>query len=194
VFSVPEALMNTMSVEVPIILIATMTVSEEAGFIMLATRVMGLPMSLIGGSVAQAYLSEARHKLADRTLFSFTRSTMRALCMTGAIPVVSAAILSPLIFPLLFGHQWARSGYIAAWMAPWFFLQFVASPVSMILNIMGKQLLAAYLQATGLVIRIGAVWIAVNHFPDWTGEVFALSGAAFYLLYIWIILTLLRDR
>lgn len=192
VFSVPEALMNTMSAELPIILIAAMTVGPEAGFVMLAMRVIGLPMALIGSSVSQAYLAESRHKLIDGTLVSFTRSTMRTLLVTGAIPILTTGIISPLLFPIVFGEQWTRSGHLVAWMVPWFFLQFIASPVSMVLHVLEKQKWAAYLQAAGLIIRISAVWTAGLHFPEWIGEAFAVSGALFYGIYIWVILTLMR--
>lgn len=194
VFSVPEALMNTMSAELPIILIAAMAVGAEAGYIMLATRVVGLPMALIGSSVAQTYLSTARHKLAEGTLVAFTRSTMWGLCRAGAIPIAIVGILSPSLFPLIFGAEWERAGYLVAWMAPWFCLQFVASPVSMILHVLGKQLWAAQLQLVGLILRIGIVCVAAEHFPERVGEAFALSGAVFYALYITTIIALMRER
>lgn len=194
VYSVPEALLNTTANELPIVLIASLAAGPEAGFVMLATRVIGLPMTLIGGSVAQVYLAEARHKLAEGTLTQFTNSVMWKLFRYGAIPISAVGFLSPFLFPLVFGDAWGRAGVLVAWMVPWFVLQFVASPISMILHVVGRQLWAAYLQAAGLVIRLGAVLIASEHFPSRIGETFAISGAIFYGLYILVILTITRHK
>lgn len=193
-FSVPEALMNTMSAELPIILIAAIALGEEAGYLMLAMRVIGLPMALIGSSVSQAYLSEARQKLADGTLETFTRSTMWTLARISALPFVLVGLASPILFPVLFGKPWTEAGCLVAWMVPWFFFQFIASPVSMVLHVLQKQHYAAVLQALGLFIRLGAVWGAGVLFPAFIGEAFAVSGAVFYGIYIWVILTFLQGR
>lgn len=192
VFSVPEALMNTISAELPIILIAAIALGQEAGFLMLAMRVIGLPMALIGSSVSQAYLSEARHKLANGSLESFTRSTMWTLGRIGIFPFAFMGLVSPFVFPVLFGESWLSAGYLVVWMVPWFFLQFMASPVSMVLHVLQKQLWAAVLQALGLFIRLGMVWISGERCPEYIAEAFALSGAIFYGIYISVILAILR--
>lgn len=183
-YSVPEALLNTASVELPIILIAALAAGPEAGFLMLAMRVMGMPMALIGSSVAQVYLAEARTKQKDGTLADFTRSTMSTLFRTGAPILLAAGVISPIAFPIVFGNEWERAGWLVAWMTPWFILQFVASPVSMVLHVLGKQLVATILQASGIIIRVGAVLTASTYWPSHVSEVYALSGALFYAAYI----------
>jgi hypothetical protein len=77
-------------------------------------------------------------------------------------------------------------------MTPWFILQFVASPVSMVINVLGKQRLALLLHAFGFVLRIGSVLlagrIAGSHVPEW----FAVASAMFYLAYLYAITRVLR--
>lgn len=189
VYSVPEALLNTASAELPIILIAALAVGPEAGFLMLAMRVMGMPMALIGSSVAQVYLAEARTKQRDGTLTRFTRSTMWTLFKTGAPVLLAAGVVAPIAFPILFGSEWERAGWLVAWMTPWFILQFIASPVSMVLHILGKQFVATVLQASGLVIRIGAVLFFAKYNAGYVSEAYALSGAFFYAIYVFVLLS-----
>lgn len=184
-YSVPEALLNTSSMELPVILIAAVAVGPEAGFLMLAMRVMGMPMALIGSSVAQVYLAEARAKLNAGTLSDFTRATMWTLFKTGAPVLLAVGILSPAIFPILFGSEWERAGWLVMWMTPWFILQFVASPVSMVLHVLDKQLAALILQAAGLIIRVGAVVAAASFWPEYIVEIYAVSGAVFYGIYVY---------
>lgn len=191
-YSVPEALFNTAGVQLPLIIIAAMVAGPEAGFLFLAMRVMGLPLGLIGSSVAQVFLAEAPAKLRDGTLAAFTRQTMWTLFKTGAPVMLAVGVISPLVFPLVFGSDWARAGWLVAWMTPWFVMQFVASPVSMVIHVMGRQGLAMTLQAVGLVLRVGAVLIASALAFHKMSEIFALSGMVFYGIYIIAISVVLR--
>ena len=192
IWSVPEALFNTAGVQLPIVLIAAIAAGPEAGFLMLAMRVLGLPMGLVGASVAQVFLAEAPAKLSDGTLRVFTRQTMMTLLRIGAPPLALVGVLSPFLFSTIFGADWARAGWLVAWMTPWFILQFVASPVSMVLHVTGQVATAMWLQAFGLFLRVGSVIGAMYLWPDRVAEVFAVTTAFFYLLYLWVILRCLK--
>ena len=188
IWSVPEALFNTIGVQVPVIIIAAMAVGPEAAFVMLAMRVIGLPAGLVGASVAQVYLAEAPHKLRNGTLGLFTRETMIALLKAGAPPLLLVGAASPFVFGIIFGTEWERAGILVAWMTPWFILQFVTSPVSMVLHVNGELRFAMLLQAAGLVLRLGAVLGAIIWAPNWTGEAYAVSGFLFYGGYLIVML------
>ena len=193
-WSVPESLFNTASIQLPLILIAASTAGPEAGFLMLAMRVMGVPMALVGSSVAQVFLAEAPKKYREGSLLAFTRHTMSALLKTGGPPLVAVGILSPILFPLIFGPSWQRAGSLVAWMTPWFVLQFVASPVSMVLHVTSKQGVATAMQLFGLIIRFGALMLFIPEHPALLPEVYALSGLVFYFVYIYVIYAVLRTQ
>lgn len=193
-WSVPEALMNTASVQMPVIFIAAAVPGPEVGFLMLAMRVLGLPMGLVGSSVAQVFIAEAPARLREGSLAEFTRTTMWKLFRTGTPPLVAIGTLSPFIFPLVFGNEWARAGWLVAWMTPWFVLQFVASPVSAVLYVTGRFGLAMWLQALGLLIRVGPVLAFATAFAPHLTEIYALTGAVFYGIYLFIVLIALVPR
>ncbi len=184
IFSVPEALLNTAGSQLPILIIAGALAGAEAGFLLLAMRVLGLPMGLIGTSVAQVYLAEAPAKLRAGELGPFTRRAMWSLFKAGAPPLIALGAASPFVFPLVFGVEWARAGWMLAWMTPWFVLQFVASPISMLLHVTARQVTALVLQAFGCMLRVGAVLTTLAVAPSWTIEAYAISGAVFYAMYI----------
>jgi O-antigen/teichoic acid export membrane protein len=192
-FSVPEALFNTGGLELSILIIAATAAGPEAGFLMLAMRVMGLPMGLVGASIGQVYLAEAPQRLRDGDLAAFTRRMMWTLFKAGAPVLVLAAVACPLLFPLIFGAEWARAGVIVVWLTPMFILQFVASPVSMVLHIIGKLASAMWLQIGGGVLRVGAVVVASQMAPNLITETFAVSGAAFYLGMIALVYVYIRE-
>lgn len=181
IYSVPEALMSTAALEVSVLVIAAYAAGPEAGYLMLAMRVIGLPMGLIGGSVGQVFLTDAGERHVKGQLGSFTRQTMINLLRLGAPPILAVGLVSPFVFPLIFGDEWFRAGLIVAWLAPMFALQFISSPVSMVPHVLDRLGLAMSLQIVGAVVRIGAIMVSAIIAPDVMVETFAISSAVFYV-------------
>ena len=161
IYSTPEALFNIAGVQVPILLIAAHA-GAEAGHLLLAMQVMAAPMTLLGSSISQVYMSRAPEALRERRLAPFTLSIMRRLVIVGVGPLVLVGALAPTLFPLIFGAEWARAGVIVAWLVPWMALQFVASPVSMVMFVVGRQRAMLVLTTLGAVLRIGGVLICMT--------------------------------
>ena len=191
-YSTWEALTNSAGVQIPVLIIAALALGAEAGFLMLAMRLLSAPMGLIGGSVAQVYLAEAAVKYHQGELNTFTVKTIIMLAKVGFLPLFLAGVAAPFLIPIVFGAEWQRTGVLISWMAPWFFIQFIVSPVSMSLHITDNQKIAMVLQIAGLVLRVGSVWFAVKYFNDFVGEVFAVSGVFFYLLYLIVVMKIVK--
>ena len=90
-------------------------------------------------------------------------------------------MLSPLTFPILFGENWIRAGELMPWLVPWMLFQFIASPVSMVMYVLGRQRAMLALTTIGMMLRIGLTFSILD-----TGfavvEAFALISAAFYII------------
>lgn len=185
--SVPEALLNVAGLHIPIILIGSLHPGPEAGNLMLAMTVIGAPMALVGSSISQVYLTEAPARLRSGTLVAFTRQTMMTMFKYSAPPILLLGLVSPSTFTWIFGAEWDRAGWLVLWMTPWFIAQFVASPLSAVLVVAGKMLLALSLQILGVVFRVGAVVLVAASNPDRIAEAFAVSSALFYVLYCSVI-------
>lgn len=181
-YSTWEAFANTAGVQVPVIMIAALALGPEAGFVMLATRIIAAPMSLIGGSLAQVYLAHASDELRAGRLGDFTAKILGGLLKTGVGPLLFIGIVAGPASSIIFGQEWSRVGELIAWMTPWFILQFLSSPVSMVMHVKQHQRLMMSMQTIGLILRVTAVWAAYAIHADITSEVYAVSGAVFYLL------------
>ena len=187
-FSLPETLLNKAGSEVPILLIAALGHPGEAGFLLVASRVMGVPMTLIGRSVSQVFLSEAGDHARAGRLGVVTRTATRNLLLV-AIPLLgSIGALAPIVFPLVLGEGWADAGTVLLMLTPWYILQLATSPVSSVLHASGRLRLAASLQFVGATMRIGSVLIAaLIPFGSLIGA-FAVSSAGYYALYLAVVL------
>jgi O-antigen/teichoic acid export membrane protein len=180
-YSTFEALANTAGIQIPVIVIAGTAVGPEAGFLMLATRAMQAPLGLIGGAIAQVFLSQAPQKLRAGALGTFTADVLGGLVRSGVGPLIFAGIAAPPIFSLVFGKDWSRAGELVSWMTPWLVLQFVSSPVSMVMHILNKQRAMLLLVTAGMGLRICAVSFAANYQRSHISEIYAVSSAIFYL-------------
>ena len=186
-YSTFEALANNAAIQLPVIIIAAMTAGPEAGYLLLAMRAMAFPMALVGGAIAQVYLSRAPDEMRAGRLAAFTAQTIGGLAKSGVGPLIFIGIVSPVMFPLVFGAGWQRAGELVAWMTPWFILQFLSSPVSMTLHVTGRQRTSLNLQIFGLLLRVGAVCVAGWLAQQYIVEVYAISGLLFYFAYLLVV-------
>lgn len=193
-YSTFEALANSAAIQVPVLIIAAYALGPEVGFLMLAMRLLSAPMRLIGGAIAQVYLSEAPEHYHKGKLKVFTIKTMSSLAKVGAPPLFLAGILAPFLVPIVFGPEWARTGVLIAWMVPWFFMQFISSSVSMSLHIIGSQKIALFLQIFGFLFRTGSVLLAGIWFNSYVSEVYALTGLVFYIIYAAVVILVLKVK
>jgi O-antigen/teichoic acid export membrane protein len=187
-YSTFEALSNSASIQLPIILIAALAIGPEAGYLVLAMSAMQAPMGLIGTAVSQVYLSRAPEEHRAGRLDSFTADVFGALVKSGVGPLILAGFVAPDLFAFVFGAPWRRAGVLVAWMTPWFIMQFLSVPVSMALHVTGRQRAALALQLFGLTLRVGAVLTAAALGANLISEAYALSGFVFYFVYLAIVL------
>lgn len=181
-YSTLEALTNTAGIQLPIILIAAMALGPEAGFVMLATKVMAAPMGLVGGSLAQVYLSHAPGELRAGRLGQFTSRILLGLLKIGVGPLLFLGLVASPVAGVVLGSGWIRVGELIAWMTPWFIFQLLASPVSMVMHVTGRQGQMLSLTVFGLGVRVGAIWLAYVFNREMLAESYALAGAVFYFV------------
>lgn len=181
-FSTLDALANNAAAQIPIIIIASVTLGSEVGFLILAIKSMQIPMAFIGSAVSQYYLSNAPNHYRNGSLNNFTEKVILGLFHTGVGPLLFIGILAPVTFDLLFGVGWERAGELVLWMTPWFILQYIASPISMIVYVKNAQKLMLGLTVLGFFIRLAAIELSFLFYPYNVSEFYAVAGGVFYLL------------
>ena len=184
-YSTLDSIANNSGIQMPLIIIASLASGPEAGFLMLTMRAMQGPMSLVGGAVAQVYLSRAPDELRAGRLNVFTLNIITGIFKTGVGPIIFCGLVSPIAFPLFFGDEWARAGELALWIVPWLVFQIISSPISMVMHIKGMQKPMLFLTFFGLLIRCGSVYVADAFYEGYWAEFYALSSAVFYIVCLW---------
>jgi O-antigen/teichoic acid export membrane protein len=127
-FSSPGGILNVAGQAVPILLVLQFYGAEATGFFSVGQRFLGLPMVLVGASVATVFFGEAANRLRTRPaemLSLYHRATARLAL--GSLGIVGGAAIAPAVFSLVFGRQWTVSGTFCQYLSLCFAVQFVVS-------------------------------------------------------------------
>lgn len=161
-FSAVAALLSTASLQIPALLFVALYDARVAGWVALAQRVVGAPVTLLGRSVSQVYVGQAAKILREDSgrLRGLLLATVARLVALAALPAVALALVGPGLFALLFGESWRTSGHFVRLLAPMFLVQFGVFPVSETLNLLERQGTHLIWDGVRLVLLAGAFWLA----------------------------------
>jgi O-antigen/teichoic acid export membrane protein len=183
-FSSSAALMNSAASILPPLMLASLYGSEVTGWFGLAQKVMLLPLSLIGVAVGQVFLGEAAQVMRehpDSLPDLFKRITGRMLLFS--IPIIVGGALSPLLFPIIFGSQWATAGIYAACISIYCAIQLIVSPISTIAILRKRQDIQFIFDALRAVMVALALWLP--SFWDSTGIAAVISYSLVMSITYW---------
>ncbi len=139
-FSLPSSLLNTLVGQLPLFMIGIHHGAMAAGLFALTQRVISAPTALIAVSVQDVFKREAVHEFeAVGNCRAIYRTTFKALLALAAGPALVLFLFAPQLFEAMFGENWRPAGELARMLAPLCFLNFIASPLSYVFFIAGKQ-------------------------------------------------------
>ncbi|MDC3287642.1 oligosaccharide flippase family protein [Candidatus Marinimicrobia bacterium] len=134
--SAPASLVNTISQQLPFIFIYYIGGEAINGFYFLASRIISIPVTLIGVSFGQVFYKEVTSRLNDKTpLMPLLIDSIKKLLIIAIPFFLLIFLLSPYFFPILFGQDWVDSGKIAQYLGFIFVIKFVVSTTSHVLSI-----------------------------------------------------------
>ncbi len=161
VFNFPASVVNTMSLQLPSLMLLALYDSEIVGFYALANMLVVLPGSLISGSMGQAYIGEASKMVRERSreLKSLYVRTFKHLS-TIAVPLIGIpALCAPFVTPIIFGAAWAEAGWYCWPLAVMAIAQFAASGIGF-LSLYGYNHWSLAWNITRVIGVIGAFYLS----------------------------------
>lgn len=134
------ALLDTITLQLPVVLIASWFSQDMAGQFSMAWRVLMLPMGLIGAAVGQVFLQHfAEVQTQPQAARNLLTRTWRTLLFVGFAPMFLIFIFGEDVFKWVFGDSWEEAGRIASIMAPMLLAMFISSPTSGTYIVLGLQ-------------------------------------------------------
>jgi O-antigen/teichoic acid export membrane protein len=121
----------------------------------LSFRMLRLPLILIGVSLGQVFYNRCSALYAQKDpLFPLLKKTTLILSGLSFIPFSVVYFFGEPIFVWVFGAQWGLAGEISEILAPWLMVNFIASPISTLPMILGKQVLFFWLGLISTAIQL----------------------------------------
>ena len=161
-FSTWASLASAVSAQLPPLLLASYFGSTTAGLYALGLRLLRTPMMLLGSSIGQVFFARASGIGKQIELTRLTLQVYVALCRVGVPVIATIGISAPEAFSLLFGSEWRLAGVYTQWLCPWLFALFVASPISSIPSIRGRQQADLAFQLWLLGVRVLALLVGAQ--------------------------------
>jgi O-antigen/teichoic acid export membrane protein len=192
-YRAPQVLINAISHNLPIVLLAAFFGPVAAGFFAISRRVLCMPSVLIGKSVGNVFyprITEAAHN--GENLTNLIIKATLWLSIAGFVPFVLIAIFGPWIFGMIFGSDWVVAGEYSRWLALMMFFFFINKPSVAAVPVLGLQkgLLIYEIFSTGA--KLIGLYIGFVLFNDdkLVVALFGILGAISYIFLItWIIIS-----
>lgn len=182
-FTLPSNLLNSLVGQLPLILIGMRHGALAAGLFALTQRVLAAPISLLAASVLEVFKRQSVHEFqALGNCKQAYRYTFKILLLLGLLPSLILLLFSPQLFAWVFGPAWREAGELAQILAPLYFLNFIASPLSYVFFVTGKQNVDMWWQVTLFAMTL-AVFLLPGSLHDnvlW----YAIGYSTLYLVYL----------
>lgn len=182
-------LFNVVGAQLPAILFAVLFNPATAGFYALASRVLSVPMSLVGNSIGQVYFSKAAEARRCGRIGNLVSKVHDKLAQLSMPPSFFLIFVAPEMFSFIFGSEWRQAGVFVQLLTPMLYFQFIFSPISLTLAVMERQELTTLMQALMLLLRVVALLLGA-----WLGDVvlavclFSIASSIAYILFLIVIM------
>jgi len=152
-FRTPAQLLMNLSLQAPILMIATLFNEEKTGQFSLAIMTLSLPVSMIGSAVAKAYYSEiaALGKSNHNEIYSLSMFLQKKLFLIGLPISLLVYFTAEALFVVIFGKEWQSAGVYASILAPYILFQFTSGPLMEVFNVLGRQKYYLYIHSLRLI-------------------------------------------
>lgn len=185
----PSSLIDAAAVALPLPIITQLFGLAAAGEYALVSRVAAVPGALVGNSIADAFHGHVVEWLRrrDGSAAAGLRHTALRLLLAALAIYIPAALLAPSVFPLLFGSEWTRAGWVFVTLAPVLVAGLVVSPLSRILVVTDRMHWKLGVDLLFLVLPCLSLWLAAPRGFLTALAVYSTISALVFCIYGWLL-------
>jgi O-antigen/teichoic acid export membrane protein len=166
VFQLPSSILDTMALAAPVPVFVALYGVEVGGKLAIAIRLISLPVTLIGASVADVFYSRVATLVREAP-----RNIMRELLLFvfGLAPLgFSLGLIfwflgrNEFIVTGLLGENWEGVGHFLSALAPWHAFMFIVSPVSRLIFLSRLAYLKIIYDALSVIVVFSPLVLAMS--------------------------------
>jgi O-antigen/teichoic acid export membrane protein len=196
-YRAPQDAISAASHGLPVLLLAGFFGPVAAGYYSLGRMVLSIPLMLVAQSVGEVIyprISEASHRGEDLSRLIIMPTLV--LAAIGLGPFALLAAFGPWLFGFAFGAEWVTAGEYARWLSIMLFFNFINRPSIAAVPVLGLQRGLMIYEMFSAGFKLLALYLGFTvSGQDMVGvALFALTGAAAYVLLISWIIFVARNR
>jgi len=192
-FQAIPALLNTASLLLPVIIINKLYSESITAQFDLSRMVLALPIALIAASLSQVLLQKISEKRRKKSKISMDILKISLVSFSLAVPgVIIMLIWGPDIFDLAFGAKWREAGEFTRILVFTYAIQFVVSPLGMILIALERIKIVAIWQ-TSYFVLITCLFLLKGYSIIQFITVYMYITIFVYIIYWFLIVKVARD-
>ncbi|MDD2953989.1 MAG: oligosaccharide flippase family protein [Parabacteroides sp.] len=182
-YLLPSGLLNTLSTNLPVILLADFYAKDSIGHFSMAISILYLPISLIGNALGQVFYKKASSWQPRQT----NALAIQFLTLNSVIGLITFGILlsgGERLFMFLLGKDWSIVGLYAIYLCPWLISVLCISPLGWIFDARDQQRTEMYLNIGMFVSRTFVILLGgyLQLSFDITLLLYSITG-----LFLWLI-------
>ncbi|QGG47198.1 lipopolysaccharide biosynthesis protein [Heliorestis convoluta] len=195
IYGSPQALLNSISQNIPLFMLAYFFTPEIVGLYTLAHRLLSVPLGLISQSFKQVIyqkISETYNK--EGHVYEVVLKATVGLAAVGFIPMLIITFAGPKIFSLILGEEWYFSGVYSQWLIIWMFLGFINTPTFVTAQVFKLQSFILVYEIFLIIFRSAAFIVTGLYFDSVASiAVYSVIGTTFNIVLIVTVLFYLRN-
>lgn len=194
-FSLPRALVNSVSVALPIWLLTPTFGLEPVGQLSLAMMATVLPFTLFARACNQVLFQRASVAVQQRnSLRPLLRPFILWTSAAMLIGMTAVYYFLPQLVNIIFGAQWSESAYIMRRLFPYLMLTPICGTICFLSDIFAKQKIAMWMETGYTLFMAFALGLGI-HFCTFLEcvSLFAWTRFAYLAIQLVWFLTLVRD-
>ncbi len=161
-YSAPRALLNSISGNLPILMLSPVFGLAEVGFIGMALTLALMPIQIIVRSIYQVlYQHIVQCVNSNQKISSFMMKYIYAMILIIIPTFVILYIILPWLTALLLGNAWYVTGEYIRILLPWIGMIILTSSTNFIPDIFGKQRTLLWVEIVYLILRVIALLIGI---------------------------------
>jgi len=154
----PHAFLDILTDQGIIYILKIFFIERVIGSFAFAYRYTRAPLSIITSSVGQVFYQKASQMVADNMdIRPMMFKIQKNLFLMALLPFLILFLYTPHIFAFVFSEDYRQAGEIVRYLLPFFFANFVVSPISSITLILKKQKQAFLITMVDLIFRVSAI-------------------------------------
>jgi len=133
------ALLATLTLSIPVFVMVRLFGEDATGQLNLCRQTVFLPVTFFATTWMQVYTQRASHTVSERaSVLPGLRRSLAGLTVMATLLALTLVLAGPFLFTWVFGGEWAEAGRYARILAIPIALQFITTPLTVLLPPLGR--------------------------------------------------------